>query len=123
MSEATQPTPSKTGSGPAPFNRKNPFLAAMTRHEPLTRPGSGKDTRHFVIGLAGSGISYTPGDSLAVFAQNSPALVAEVLGLLKFDPAAPVKNPRGETVPFRQALAESYILNRAPKRSCPAWPN
>jgi sulfite reductase (NADPH) flavoprotein alpha-component len=100
----------------SPYNRKNPFVAAMTRHEHLTQSGSGKDTRHFVLSLAGSGLQYTPGDSLAIFAQNPPALVEELLALLKLDPETSVKNPKGQNVPFRQALTESYILNRATKK-------
>ena len=103
---------------PSAYNRKNPFFATLTRHEQLTRPGSGKDTRHFVLSLADGGPRYTPGDSLAVFAQNPPALVNEVISLLGLDPALPVKNPKasGETVPLRQALSECYILNRATKK-------
>ena len=103
---------------PSAYNRKNPFFATLTGHEQLTRPGSGKDTRHFVISLAGGGPRYTPGDSLAVFAKNPPALINEVISLLGFDPEVPVKNPKagGETVPLRQALGESYILNRATKK-------
>ena len=103
---------------PSAYNRKNPFFATLARHEHLTQPGSGKDTRHFVISLAGGGPRYTPGDSLAVFAKNPPALVSEVMTLLGFNPEAPVKNPKanGDTVPLRQALSEFYILNRATKK-------
>ena len=105
-------------STPSAYNRKNPFFATLTGHEHLTRPGSGKDTRHFVLSLAGGGPRYTPGDSLAVFAKNPPSLVNELISLLGFDPELPVKNPKasGETVPLRQALSESYILNRATKK-------
>ena len=117
MSEAAQ-SRSVEGATSAPlaYHRKNPFLATLLRREPLTRAGSGKDTRHFVLSLAGSGLRYTPGDSLAVFSRNSPALVAEVLALLRFDPETPVRNPKGESVPFRQALSENHILNRATKK-------
>ena len=65
-----------------PYSRKNPFLAELTRHDRLTRAGSLKDTRHFVLNLAGSGLTYTPGDSLGAFGRNSPELVDEVIGLL-----------------------------------------
>ena len=100
-----------------PFTRKNPFLAALIRHESLTRPGSGKDTRHFVVSLGNSGLSYTPGDSLGIFARNSPQLVDEVLALLELDPNAPVKDPRSDgTIPFRHALEHHFILNRASKK-------
>ena len=108
---------SDVSSPPAsPYNRKNPYLAELTRHEQLSRAGSEKDTRHFVFSLTGSGLRYTPGDSLAVFARNSPQLVEEVIALLGFDGNAPVKDNKGRAVPFRQALAESYILNRATKK-------
>lgn len=101
---------------PSVYNRKNPYLAEMIAHEHLTREGSGKDTRHFVISLAGSSIAYTPGDSLAVFARNPPQLVDEIVGLLGFDGNTPVKDPKGQQVPFHQALSESFILNRATKK-------
>jgi sulfite reductase (NADPH) flavoprotein alpha-component len=108
---------SEVSSPPAsPYNRKNPYRAEMIRHERLTGAGSEKDTRHFVLNLAGSGLGYTPGDSLAIFARNSPQLVEEVISLLGFDGNAPAKDNKGKVVPFRQALAESYILNRATKK-------
>ncbi len=90
---------------PQKYDRKKPFLAEMIRQEPLTKPGSKKDTRHFVISLAGSGITYTPGDSLAIFARNAPALVDEVVKLLGFD-----------TPQLREALSRNYILNRANRK-------
>jgi sulfite reductase (NADPH) flavoprotein alpha-component len=108
--------PPASSTIPSPYHRKNPFLAELIRHEPLTSPGSEKDTRHFVLSLAGSGLGYTPGDSLAVFARNAPALVDELLALLDLDPQAPVKDPKGEPTTFRQALLQNYILNRASKK-------
>jgi sulfite reductase (NADPH) flavoprotein alpha-component len=98
------------------YGRKNPFLAELTRHESLTRPGSEKDTRHFVLSLAGSEITYTPGDSLAILARNPPPLVDEVIRLLGFDPDSPVKDPRGQPSTFRRVLLECYVLNRASKK-------
>ena len=58
------------------YNRKNPYMARLARMEVLTKPGSGKDTRHFEIDLTGSGMEYEPGDSLALqpnvgFSTNS----------------------------------------------------
>lgn len=87
------------------YDRKKPFLAEIIRNEPLTKAGSNKDTRHFVISLKGSGIKYTPGDSLAVFARNPPALVDGIVALLGFD-----------TPPLRDALTRQYILNRANRK-------
>jgi sulfite reductase (NADPH) flavoprotein alpha-component len=111
---------SSTAPAPQQYHRKNPYLAELVRHQPLTKPGSGKDTRHFALNLGSSGITYTPGDSLAVFARNSEPLVDETIALLGFDPGAPVpvKDAQGQlkSVPFRQALLQNFILNRATKK-------
>jgi sulfite reductase (NADPH) flavoprotein alpha-component len=98
------------------YSRKNPFLAELTRHEHLTKPGSEKDTRHFVLQLADSGITYTPGDSLGAFAQNPPALVDEVIALLGFPSDTPVKVPQGQPATLRQTLLRDYTLNRANRK-------
>ncbi len=68
------------------YNRKNPFLARLSRMEILTKSSSSKDTRHFEIDLAGSGIEYEPGDSLAVQAQNDPELVSGLISMIGADP-------------------------------------
>lgn len=111
MTTAVSPNP--PGSG---HSRKHPFPATLIRREPLTLAGSEKDTRHLVFSLEGSGLSYTPGDSLGVFARNPPALVDELLALLGLPGDAPVTGPRGNATTFRQALIADYILNRASKK-------
>lgn len=99
------------------YNRANPFITELIRHEPLTKPGSGKDTRHFVLSLKGSGITYIPGDSLAIMARNPEALVDQVIGLLELDPNQEVKDSRSKAmITFRQALTHNYILNRANRK-------
>ncbi|HTL59721.1 MAG TPA: hypothetical protein VL361_28885 [Candidatus Limnocylindrales bacterium] len=115
MSDSTQTAP-PAATAATVYSRKNPFLAELIRHDRLTAPGSLKDTRHFVLNLAGSGLTYTPGDSLGAFGSNSPGLVDEVIALLEFDPKAPVKDPRGQMTTFRQALLKDYIVNRANRK-------
>ena len=114
MSEpaAASPAPSPA---PVSYHRKNPFLAELLHREALTRPGSAKDTRHFVISLEG-GPAYTPGDSLAVFARNPPDVVEELLQLLGFDPEAPTAGAGGRIASLRQVLLQDFILNRATKK-------
>src|ERR1035441_8500787 len=91
----------ETPRAASPYSRKNPFLAELTGHDRLTKAGSLKDTRHFVVNLAGSGLSYRPGDSLGAFGRQSPELVEEVLGLLGFNGGAAVNDSKGQPTPLQ----------------------
>jgi sulfite reductase (NADPH) flavoprotein alpha-component len=104
-----------TPPAPSAYNRANPFKARLTENFSLSGPGSNKDTRHLVISLAGSGISYVPGDSLGVVPRNFPQLVDELLPHLGIDPQATVDQPTG-AVPVRELLISGYILNRVSKK-------
>lgn len=100
----------------SPYSRKNPFLAEMKRHDRLTGQGSSKDTRHFALNLVGSGLTYTPGDSLGVFGRHSPELVEAVISLLGFNGGAAVNDPKGQPTTLRQALLRDYTVNRANRK-------
>ena len=110
--------PATTPLGPAAnvYTRKNPFHAELIKHELLTSAGSEKETRHFVLSLAGSGLTYTPGDSLGAFGRNPLQLVDEVIGLLGFDPSTALKDSRGQPTTLRETLQRDYILNRANRK-------
>jgi sulfite reductase (NADPH) flavoprotein alpha-component len=97
-------------SSPSLHTKDHPFPARLTENRLLTKPGSGKETRHFVIDLAGSGLSYKPGDSLGVFPTNDPALVDEVLERLGASGDETVTIGHGETVPLRPALLARLSL-------------
>jgi sulfite reductase (NADPH) flavoprotein alpha-component len=98
------------------YSRKNPFPATLTVNRKLTAEGSNKDTRHFEITLAGSGLDYEVGDSLGVFASNEPALVEKLLDRLGFSGDEMVPNADKVTVPIREALAKSYIITSPDKK-------
>ena len=116
-STATTAAPlAKPAVAATPFSRKNPFLAELTIHDRLTKPGSLKDTRHFVLSLTGSGLTYRPGDSLGVFGRNSPEVVDELIDVLRFDPGAIVNDPKGQATTLRQALLRDYTVNRANRK-------
>ena len=63
----------------SPYSKTNPFSAKITENRLLNAPGSAKETRHFIVDIEGSGLSYTVGDSLGVFATNQAKEVAELL--------------------------------------------
>jgi len=64
------------------YTKDNPFPAKLVENRLLTQPGSAKETRHFVVDITGSGLSYQVGDSLGVFPSNRPVEVAEILEAL-----------------------------------------
>ncbi|MDE2516501.1 MAG: sulfite reductase subunit alpha [Rhodospirillales bacterium] len=78
----------------------------------LTGPHSAKDVRHVVIDLAGSGLSYEPGDSIGLHVANDPALVAATIAALGADGQEPVPCPDGVTRPLREAFAQHCDIAR-----------
>src|SRR6185295_14528496 len=92
---ATRPgTDSLISSSPG-FSRTNPFPARLITNRRLNAPASAKDTRHFEIALADSGLSYEVGDALGVMPANCPALVEEMIEALGCDGEEAVTAPSG----------------------------
>ncbi|MBI4006407.1 MAG: sulfite reductase subunit alpha [Gammaproteobacteria bacterium] len=87
------------------YTRKIPFAAKLKDMARLTLEGSVKDVRHVIIDLAGSGITYEPGDSLGFFPRNCPRLVEDILRALGAAGDEHVATPRGESS-VRQAMLE-----------------
>lgn len=98
------------------YSRKNPFPAKLKTNRKLTGEGSAKDTRHFEIDLAGSGIVYEVGDSLGVFPTNNPALVEEILSVLGFSGDEQVPDTAGNPVTIREALTRFYVITEKDKK-------
>lgn len=61
------------------YGLKNPFPAEVLENILLNGKGSAKETVHVEISLAGSGLSYEPGDALAVIPTNADDVVADLL--------------------------------------------
>ena len=94
----------------AAYTHRHPFAAARIGGYSLTPPGAPKDTWHHVVSLAGSGITYKPGDALGVCARNPDALVDGILARLgaSGDETVPAGHEAG--LPFREALATQFDL-------------
>lgn len=105
------PPMSTPEAGKPVYNVKNPCIAKVKRMFDLSVPGAPKHTAHYEIDLAGSGLEYTPGDSLAVQPTNDPQLVADTLAALGFSGNEIVKHPKnGTEVPIRQALIDATLI-------------
>lgn len=98
------------------YNLRNPVGARMKRTQLITKGCIEKDTWHLEIDLVGSGLEFTPGDSLAVLPHNDPNLVAELLVTLDLSGDEIVTNPKKAEVPLRQALTESYVITAPDKK-------
>ena len=87
----------------APYDKHRPFAAEVLTNQKITGAQSSKDVRHVELSLEGSGLSYEPGDSLAVIADNPPQLIEELLAALGFsgDEEVTIKD---STIPIRDAL-------------------
>jgi len=91
------------------YGKSNPFSAEILVNQKITGGASSKDVRHIELSLEGSGLTYEPGDSLAVVALNPPQLVAELLGELNLDGGA-VVTPKDEAMKLADALRNYYEI-------------
>src|SRR3954465_1444007 len=85
------------------YSRSNPFPAKMVVNRRLNQGNPSKETRHHEISLAGSGLTFEPGDSMAVYASNDPPLVEEIIRALGATGEEIVPAAKNETAPLRQA--------------------
>jgi sulfite reductase (NADPH) flavoprotein alpha-component len=105
----------RTPSNPAPnaplYTRSNPFPGKLVVNRFLSGPESEKETRHFEIDLAGWGLSYEVGDSMAVYPTNDPDLVEQILHAIdaKGDEMVPAAKTRKS---LRDALLRDYSITQ-----------
>jgi sulfite reductase (NADPH) flavoprotein alpha-component len=78
----------------------------------LTAPGSGKETLHFEVSLAGSGLAYEVGDSLGIFPSNDAVEVDAVLAAAGLTGDEPVESAGTN---LREMLTRQVTL-REPSR-------
>ncbi|WP_166140944.1 sulfite reductase subunit alpha [Methylosinus sp. RM1] len=109
-SASTAPSVSHSTSAPG-RSRDNPVEAIFLSRRRLNKPASEKETWHIELDLSRSGIDYSAGDSLGVFAQNDLGLVDQIIAMIGASPLAPVKGKS-----LREALRDDCALSPAPDR-------
>lgn len=119
--QASSTATEKLDSAGPKWSKKNPFPARLLMNRRLNGETSARDTRHFEIDLAGSGLTYEVGDVLGVYGHNHPQAVDELIALLAFDSDAPVTVSDGIEVTLRQALIEHYDIRTINKPLLEAW--
>jgi len=94
------------------YDKNNPFPARLVDRRRLSSAASQKDTQHFSVSLAGSGLTYKCGDSLGVFPTNNPAAVAALLRAAGFTGDEAVTIPKDPApIALREAWAKRVALN------------
>lgn len=109
----------QTGAA-ALFDRRNPFDAPVTENLVLTGRGSSKETRHIEFSLAGSGLTYEPGDALGLLPLNDTIMVEALLAQTGLDGDTPVARKEGE-VRLATVLASDYEVVTATPRFLENW--
>ena len=61
------------------YNRSHPFAAEILANQKITSRHASKDVRHIELSLAGSELTYQPGDALGVWFSNDPAVVEGII--------------------------------------------
>lgn len=101
-----------TAGAASQYSKQNPFAAELYTNQKITGRDSTKDVRHIEISLAGSGLTYQPGDALGVYFTNDEALVRELLLLTAIARDTPV-TIGSETLTIEQALTEQLELTQS----------
>lgn len=101
----------------SPYTKDNPLSAKLLENRVLNKDGSGKDTRHLVVDIAGSGLTYTVGDSLGIYASNRLQSVEEIIDLLGATGNEPVMLPRlTAPVSLRDALTTKLSISQPTRK-------
>ena len=87
------------------YTRKNPFKAEVLEKINLNAQGSNKETIHLELSLENSGITFEPGDSLAIYPTNNENLVNSLISALGFD-ADKTVTVDDQTVTLKDALTD-----------------
>ena len=90
------------------YSRNNPFYAEVLEKINLNGRGSNKETIHLELSLEGSGITYEPGDVLAIVPRNNEQVVTLLVSALNFDEATTV-SINGTSLSLKEALFDLDI--------------
>ena len=102
------------------YDKRNPFPATVIENIVLTGRGSTKETRHIELALAGSGLTYQPGDALGIVTHNDPAVVAAVLDVVGLRAHTTI-TLKGQPATLGDALRHHFEITLATPRFLDHW--
>lgn len=111
LADAAVQAAEKADEPQSPFSRNQPFQAEVLENLNLNGRGSDRETRHLELSLAGSGLTFEPGDSLGVYPENHPQLVADIIAAMGWnaDETVPL-NKKGDAGTLHEALLRHYEI-------------
>jgi sulfite reductase (NADPH) flavoprotein alpha-component len=92
------------------YGKKNPFPSEVLENSLLNGEGSAKETIHLGLSLEGSGLSYEPGDALAVIPVNAPDVIQAILNAAKLKGTESVEVKGEGSKLLADALREDYDI-------------
>ena len=98
------------------FDRLNPFQSTILSKHCLNGTPGNRETWHFALSIAGSGIQYKPGDSVAVYPTNDPIQVSAILKATGLPEDALVKDTKGIEYSLREYLERKANIGHVPKK-------
>ncbi|MCH7228030.1 sulfite reductase flavoprotein subunit alpha [Haloferula sp. A504] len=97
------------------FGKKNPFDSELLERVLLNGEGSQKETWHYELSLEGSGLTYLPGDCLAIVPVNAPDMVEGVLKAARLKGTEEVEIKGAGTKLLADALREDLEITTLSK--------
>jgi len=99
-----------TAEAKTEYGKKHPFPAEVLEVVHLNGKGSAKETLHLEFSLAGSGMTYEPGDALAIVPVNAPDVVQAVLDAARLTGSEVVEVKSIGYKPLADALREDFDI-------------
>ena len=92
------------------YGKKNPFPSEVLDVVSVNGKGSSKETLHLELSLTGSGLSYEPGDAIAILPVNAPDVVRAILDAAKLSGDESVEVKATGQRKLADALREDYDI-------------
>lgn len=96
------------------YNKLNPFYADVLDKRKITGRHSDKEVWHLELSLAGSDLTYEPGDALGIFTNNPPELVKQIIDFKGYSDNTTITT-KYDDVTLYEALYHHFeitVLNR-----------
>ncbi|NWK57363.1 assimilatory sulfite reductase (NADPH) flavoprotein subunit [Verrucomicrobiaceae bacterium N1E253] len=103
------------------YDKKNPFPSEILENQLLSGDRSLKETIHVELSLEGSGLSYQPGDVLAVLPRNADDVVSGVLRASGLNPDAKVVVKDIGEKSLEHALTVDYDITGLSRKIAASW--